>query len=259
VYFLVSYRSHVHSGLDSSTSLQVAETLSKLAKDSRKTVICTIHQPSLDMLHLWQNIVLMSEGRVVYAGPIASIEKYFRKLGYEPATPNVDEGQLNPVEFALELLAQPSRAPAIRAAWTTPIHPDTVSFSSARKLSVHRGNTIHSALNSSNTLDVPMFDQIVYLTRRPAYYMWRSIHGVAAMVARNLLGGILFGVLYYKNGNYLKNDLFIVAPETRTFSAYCTNMQTLQFAAVVFIVCINAIAVPAMNSAGALYRREQVT
>ena len=71
-------------GLDSYQALQVVETLRKLA-DSGKTVIAVIHQPSQQAFSMFDDLLLLSEGRQMYFGPVASVRAYTEKLGYPPS------------------------------------------------------------------------------------------------------------------------------------------------------------------------------
>ena len=56
------------SGLSSEDTLNVMRLLRKLA-DSGRTIILTLHQPSLEAYRLMDNLVLMCEGALVYYGP----------------------------------------------------------------------------------------------------------------------------------------------------------------------------------------------
>ncbi len=56
------------SGLDSSTALTVCTTLQQLAHDGICTVVCTIHQPSVKIFSLFDNLILMKKGHIVYQG-----------------------------------------------------------------------------------------------------------------------------------------------------------------------------------------------
>ena len=56
------------SGLSSEDTLNVMRLLRKLA-DSGRTIILTLHQPSLEAYRLMDNLVLMYEGSLVYYGP----------------------------------------------------------------------------------------------------------------------------------------------------------------------------------------------
>jgi len=56
------------SGLDAFQAEKVMETLQKLAQDGH-TVICSIHQPRGSVYAKFDDIVLLTEGTLVYAGP----------------------------------------------------------------------------------------------------------------------------------------------------------------------------------------------
>ena len=55
------------SGLDSASSFFVTRVLRNLAHDGR-IVVCSIHQPSIDVFDLFDDLFLLSSGDVVYFG-----------------------------------------------------------------------------------------------------------------------------------------------------------------------------------------------
>lgn len=71
----------VHSGLDAFQAEKVMETLRQLAQDGH-TVICSIHQPRGSVYSKFDDIVLLTEGVLVYAGPARDEPlAYFSKFG----------------------------------------------------------------------------------------------------------------------------------------------------------------------------------
>ena len=52
------------SGLDSSSALNLMETLRRLAVDENKMIITSIHQPSSQLFHLSDDLLLMAKGKV---------------------------------------------------------------------------------------------------------------------------------------------------------------------------------------------------
>lgn len=71
----------VFVGLDAFQAEKVMETLRQLAQDGH-TVICSIHQPRGSVYAKFDDIVLLTEGALVYAGPAHDEPlTYFSKFG----------------------------------------------------------------------------------------------------------------------------------------------------------------------------------
>lgn len=87
------------TGLDAFQAEKVMETLRQLAEDGH-TVICSIHQPRGSVYSKFDDIVLLSEGEVVYMGPAKEEPlTYFASLGYK--CPDHE----NPAEFLADLIS----------------------------------------------------------------------------------------------------------------------------------------------------------
>ncbi|KAF5745211.1 ABC transporter G family member 7 isoform X1 [Tripterygium wilfordii] len=87
------------TGLDAFQAEKVMETLQQLAQDGH-TVICAIHQPRGSVYVKFDDIVLLTEGALVYAGPAGDEPlKYFSKFGYQ--CPD----HVNPAEFLADLIS----------------------------------------------------------------------------------------------------------------------------------------------------------
>ncbi|KAL9619203.1 MAG: hypothetical protein Q9160_006138 [Pyrenula sp. 1 TL-2023] len=70
------------SGLDAYNAFNVVECLVTLAKTYNRTVIFTIHQPRSNIVALFDNLVLLANGKTVYSGPFTSCQSYFDHIGY---------------------------------------------------------------------------------------------------------------------------------------------------------------------------------
>lgn len=70
------------SGLDGYNALSVVESLSSLAKNYKRTVIFTIHQPRSNIISLFDQLLLLAAGRTVYSGPFYKVVDYFASLGH---------------------------------------------------------------------------------------------------------------------------------------------------------------------------------
>ena len=70
------------SGLDAFNAFNVVECLVTLARNYNRTVIFTIHQPRSNIVALFDRLLLLAKGRVVYSGPFSGCQQYFDKIGY---------------------------------------------------------------------------------------------------------------------------------------------------------------------------------
>eukprot|EP00741_Cyanophora_paradoxa_P004227 tig00000789_g4105.t1 len=86
------------TGLDSFQAERVMATMRRLAHDGH-TVICTVHQPSSSIFRMIDDLLLLSEGEVVYHGPAKEAVAYFEGAGH--ACPE----QTNPAEFFADLIS----------------------------------------------------------------------------------------------------------------------------------------------------------
>ena len=70
------------SGLDSTNAFQVVIILKRLAKQGH-TVICTIHQPSQKMYDLFDSLLLLANGELMYKGLAEEAVAYFTEIGFQ--------------------------------------------------------------------------------------------------------------------------------------------------------------------------------
>jgi ABC-2 type transporter len=67
------------SGLDSTSAVSLLQLLRTLARDHMKTIITSIHQPSSSMFRSFDQLLMLSDGHVVYFGPPESSLEYLEK------------------------------------------------------------------------------------------------------------------------------------------------------------------------------------
>lgn len=84
------------SGLDSTTALRIVQMLRELSGVGR-TVVTTIHQPSSRLFYMFDKLILLSEGQVIYFGKAGVAMDYFSSIGFSPLI------AMNPADFLLDL------------------------------------------------------------------------------------------------------------------------------------------------------------
>ncbi|KAI3848079.1 hypothetical protein MKX03_035748 [Papaver bracteatum] len=86
------------SGLDSRSAQQVVSILLELANGGR-TVLMSIHQPSVNIFYMFHKILLLSSvGNPLYFGKTGKSMDYFSRIGY-----SISNATTNPADFLLDL------------------------------------------------------------------------------------------------------------------------------------------------------------
>ncbi|PKI35567.1 hypothetical protein CRG98_044021 [Punica granatum] len=91
------------SGLDARAAAIVMRVVKNIVRTGR-TVVCTIHQPSIDIFEAFDELILMKRGgQMVYAGELgqhsSKLIEYFESI---PGVPQIKENH-NPATWMLEV------------------------------------------------------------------------------------------------------------------------------------------------------------
>jgi ABC-type multidrug transport system ATPase subunit len=88
------------SGLDSTTAYKIIRILKKEASRGL-TIVSTIHQPSSEIFTLFDRLILLHEGNIMYYGPVKEISGYLSKIGLQ--LPKFK----NPADFIIKMVQKP--------------------------------------------------------------------------------------------------------------------------------------------------------
>ena len=69
------------SGLDSHMANEVVQSLHALLAEGR-TIVCTIHSPTSKAFALFDDLLVLKEGKLAFGGPVNRVEPYFEALGF---------------------------------------------------------------------------------------------------------------------------------------------------------------------------------
>lgn len=92
------------TGLDSFTATSVIETLKELANSGR-TVISTIHQPNSDIFELFDRLMLLAQGKIIYFNEARLAVNYFGTLGDKYRCPEWS----NPADHFMSIMSVESQ------------------------------------------------------------------------------------------------------------------------------------------------------
>ncbi|KAL2516260.1 ABC transporter G family member 29 [Forsythia ovata] len=72
----------ISTGLDSSTTYQIVKCMQQIAHLSEATILMSLLQPAPETFDLFDDIILLSEGQIVYQGPRENVLQFFESNGF---------------------------------------------------------------------------------------------------------------------------------------------------------------------------------
>lgn len=172
------------SGLDAYTACSVISYLKQLTKQGR-TVITTIHQPSSKLYHMFDDILLLADGRVVYEGGAETAIDYFADRGF-PCPQFV-----NPADhFFLEVLrhGDPERISMLIDAWQA----------QSKQVAAEKFSPL--TVGVKKRVGVSFGTQFAFLLTRAAKNMRRNKMILQLRAIRAIFFGSLVAAIYYDTG-----------------------------------------------------------
>ncbi|XP_059626494.1 ABC transporter G family member 31-like [Cornus florida] len=77
------FMDEISNGLDSSSTYQIVKCIQNFVHQMQGTVLMALLQPAPETFDLFDDLVLLSEGHVVYQGPRAEVLEFFEFLGFQ--------------------------------------------------------------------------------------------------------------------------------------------------------------------------------
>ncbi|KAL3618291.1 transcription factor [Castilleja foliolosa] len=76
------FMDEISTGLDSSTTFQIVKCLQQIVHLTEATIFMSLLQPAPETFDLFDDIVLLSEGQIVYQGPRQHVVEFFESCGF---------------------------------------------------------------------------------------------------------------------------------------------------------------------------------
>ncbi|PWZ05303.1 ABC transporter G family member 4 [Zea mays] len=164
------------SGLDSSSAHVVVSCLRAVAAARGTTVVFSIHQPSARLLSAVDCLLLLSRGTVLHHGSLASLDAALLSHGL------VVPAQLNPLEFALEVLDQLPHP--------TPSTPEPKAATQELNSSSSHHKMVATATTSTGPPSSWLHELMVLYKRA-----WKVVYRSKQLLLTNFLEAVLVGTL----------------------------------------------------------------
>ncbi|KAI3442852.1 uncharacterized protein J3R85_000545 [Psidium guajava] len=219
------------SGLDARAAAIVMRTVRNTV-DTGRTVVCTIHQPSIDIFEAFDELLLMKRGgRIIYAGPLGRLShkliEYFEAV---PGVPKIREGY-NPATWMLEV-----SSPAVEAQLEVDF-ADIYENSDLYKRNQELIKELSIPAPGSKDLYFPTEYSQPFLTQCKACFWkqhwsyWRNPQYNAIRFFMTIVIGVLFGLIFWNKGDQTTKQQDLM------------NLLGAMYAAVLFLGATNASAV----------------
>ena len=98
----------ISTGLDAASTYEMIELINHFGRIQKMSRVIALLQPSPETVSLFDEVIVIAEGELLFAGPIDSVGDYFSKLGYKPP------GHMDVADF-LQLIATPDAASLFEA------------------------------------------------------------------------------------------------------------------------------------------------
>lgn len=219
------------SGLDARAAAIVMRTVRNTV-DTGRTVVCTIHQPSIDIFEAFDELLLMKRGgQVIYAGPLGrqscELVEYFEAV---PGVTKIKDGY-NPATWMLEVTSS-----AVEAQLDVDF-AEIYANSGLYRRNQELIKELSTPAPGSQDLYFPTQYSQSFLVQCKACFWkqhwsyWRNSQYNAIRFFTTVVIGVLFGVIFWQKGDqiYRQQDLI--------------NLLGATYAAVLFLGATNASAV----------------
>ncbi|TXG63220.1 hypothetical protein EZV62_010214 [Acer yangbiense] len=77
------FMDEISNGLDSSTTFQIVTCLQQLTHIADSTILVSLLQPAPETFDLFDDIILMAEGKIAYHGPRSYVLEFFEHCGFK--------------------------------------------------------------------------------------------------------------------------------------------------------------------------------
>lgn len=194
------------SGLDIIAAMQVIAHLKELALSGR-CVVCVIHQPSSSILQMFDDLMVLSEGKCLYKGPLDELVSTFKASGFE--CPNY----YNRADFALEVASLKHEGNVLTliekakedSRKELPKDVNSAANSEEKDSMLVPATTVDTEDDPKNNnppqYPVSQWSQFVTLTKRTTLCTFRDMQLMKMRIMAHLFVGLLIGVVFWDVGN----------------------------------------------------------
>ncbi|CAF4738286.1 unnamed protein product [Rotaria sp. Silwood1] len=189
------------SGLDSVTALDLVHTFHSLAHgrspEKVVTIVCSIHQPQSKIFYLFDSLILLKQGNIVYQGPRQQAMDVYRMAGFPCPL------YTNPADHLLDVIT-PARTMNDQSV-STEKQADADKLILAIQAPVEIDLNMGAHKRIAQMADVPKnplwITQFFILLRRNFQEQFRSSQIILTSIIQTIIIAVLIGCVFLQIGN----------------------------------------------------------
>eukprot|EP01103_Thecamoeba_quadrilineata_P011519 TRINITY_DN2776_c0_g1_i1.p1 TRINITY_DN2776_c0_g1~~TRINITY_DN2776_c0_g1_i1.p1 ORF type:complete len:608 (+),score=95.60 TRINITY_DN2776_c0_g1_i1:69-1892(+) len=194
------------TGLDAYNSFAIMELLNNLTKAGR-TIICTIHQPRSAIFELFDKLMLLSQGQVVYFGDANKAIEYFADAGIKCGN------FTNPADFFIDMVienerqrdglipcdGEPLNLPDIyRASPNFTTTKDTIASSQNELLMAHSESRTRLLSQYDSEYATSTYHQFIIIATRSLKHLYRNPVTAYVQLIQTAFMAFLIGSIFWQ-------------------------------------------------------------
>jgi len=215
----------ISTGLDSAATFDITAYLRTAAHALQKSILVALLQPPPEVIDLFDDIIVLAEGHIIYHGERTQVQEYFENLGFElPEGKDLGDFIVElPTRNGVDMMLAPTQ---LKEKGITHSPPETAEqFADAWKTSKLYKKEVEDIEISNASITPKQFDYDDMPVRSFARCLWdtlvwsmtlrlRDRIQIVARVIANIVVGCFFGTLFFQltiDDWWLKAMLFLMA------------------------------------------------
>jgi len=178
----------------------------KNVADTGRTIVCTIHQPSIDIFEAFDELILLKTGgRIIYSGPLgqhsSSVIKYFEDISGVPTI----KDNYNPATWMFEVTSASTEAKL--GIDFAQVYKNSVLHKNNKELVDSLSNPPYSKeLHFATCFPQNGWEQFKSCLWKQHLSYWRSPSYILNRYMYSLIASLLFGIVFWDQGRKIDNQ-----------------------------------------------------
>ncbi|KAH9831656.1 uncharacterized protein C8Q71DRAFT_781859 [Rhodofomes roseus] len=171
------------SGLDAYNALSVVSSLVTLARNYNRTVVFTIHQPRSNIVSLFDRLLVLAQGKMIYSGDADKCGEYLEAIGH-PCPPG-----FNIADYLIDLTMHASMEPRSLESPPTELSTSEATNVNDEERGFNGGSTSGHSKTSSSTEETELQPRASSVAGSASGYVRKKTSQLLQAISPNALSG----------------------------------------------------------------------